>query len=58
MSPKTADRADAAEARAQETRGFIHQVRVAEGVGIPDPPETGRLPTPLISNTANLSHLV
>ncbi len=29
MSQNTADKADAAEARTQETRGFIHQVRVA-----------------------------
>ena len=29
MSQNTADKANAAEARTQETRGFIHQVRVA-----------------------------
>ena len=29
MSQNTADKADASEARTQETRGFIHQVRVA-----------------------------
>ena len=29
MSQNTADKADAAELRTQETRGFIHQVRVA-----------------------------
>ena len=29
MSQNTADKADAAEARTQQTRGFIHQVRVA-----------------------------